>query len=273
MNETETMNAYGVLRLEEYEQFVEKKGKFDYLSWAVAWDKVKTTFPYARYRAREYGVIIGGNTLTLPYMVLPNQTAMVKVDVWLTDAEGDEHEGTMELAVRDNRNNAVTDPDAAQVENAIRRCLAKAVSSITGFGIELWFGEDIKGLDYRKPTHLNGAEIIAGNATQDQTIKLDRLMRDNNCPEPNKSDIAKAKANGFNITEAVATLMIKDAEEGIKQNRQPTKRRKNNIVRLISFVKDFDDNKRAELVSWVEGVGTNKELDAFETKLNKKLEK
>ena len=273
MNQTETMNAYGVLRLEEYEQFVEKKGKFDYLSWAVAWDKVKTTFPYARYRAREYGVIIGGNTLTLPYMILPNQTAMVKVDVWLTDVEGDEHEGTMELAVRDNRNNAVADPDAAQVENAIRRCLAKAVSSITGFGIELWFGEDIKGLDYRKPTHLNGSEIIAGNATQEQTIKLDRLMRDNNCPEENRSDIETLKENGFNISESAAEIMIKDAEEGIKQNRQPTKTRKNKVVQLISSIEDYDDGKRAELVSWVEGVSTNKELDAFEVKLNKKLEK
>jgi hypothetical protein len=273
MNETETMNVYGVLRLEEYEQFVEKKGKFDYLSWAVAWDKVKSTFPYARYKAREYGVMIGGNTLTLPYMILPNQTAMVKVDVWLTDAEGDEHEGTMELAVRDNRNNAVTDPDAAQVENAIRRCLAKAVSSMTGFGIELWFGEDIKGLDYRKPTHLNGADIVAGNATQDQTIKLDRLMRDNNCPEPNKSDIAEVKANGFKITETIAELMIKDAEEGIRQNKKPTKTQRNKVVQLISTIKDYDDNKRTELVSWVEEVGTNKELNAFETKLNKKLEK
>ena len=206
-------------------------------------------------------------------MILPNQTAMVKVDVWLTDVEGDEHEGTMELAVRDNRNNAVADPDAAQVENAIRRCLAKAVSSITGFGIELWFGEDIKGLDYRKPTHLNGSEIIAGNATQEQTIKLDRLMRDNNCPEENRSDIETLKENGFNISESAAEIMIKDAEEGIKQNRQPTKTRKNKVVQLISSIEDYDDGKRAELVSWVEGVSTNKELDAFEVKLNKKLEK
>ena len=98
-------------------------------------------------------------------------------------------------------------------------------------------------------------------------------MRDNNCPEPNKSDIAEVKANGFNVTEAVAELMIKDAEEGIKQNKQPTRTRKNKIVQLISNVKEYDDTKRAELVSWVEGVGTNKELDAFETKLNKKLEK
>ena len=140
MNEMESMNIYDVLRLEEYKQFVEKKGKFDYLSWAVAWDKVKRNFPYARYKAREYDVIIGGNTLTLPYMVLPNQTAMVKVDVWITDANNDEHVGTMELAIRDNRNQAVVDPDSAQVENSIRRCLAKAVSAVTGFGIELWFG-------------------------------------------------------------------------------------------------------------------------------------
>ena len=98
-------------------------------------------------------------------------------------------------------------------------------------------------------------------------------MRDNNCPEENRSDIETLKENGFNISESAAEIMIKDAEEGIKQNRQPTKTRKNKVVQLISSVEDYDDGKRAELVSWVEGVSTNKELDAFEVKLNKKLEK
>tara|TARA_R100000742_G_C4271028_1_gene89844 strand:- start:193 stop:1005 length:813 start_codon:yes stop_codon:yes gene_type:complete len=265
----ETTNAYGVLRLDEYKQFVEKKGKFDYLSWAVAWDKVKCTFPYARYKAREYNVTIGGNTLTLPYMVLPNQTAMVKVDLWLTDVEGDEHEGTMELAVRDNRNNAVTDPDSAQVENAIRRCLAKAVSAMTGFGIELWFGEDIKGLDYTKPTHLNGAEIKVGNATQDQTIKLDTLMRDRNCPKPNKLDIQTAKDGGFNITEEHAALMIADAKEGIKQNKPATQTAKDKVIKILQGM-DYDEKKRSQLVEWVNGKISTKELTEFQTKLTNK---
>ena len=266
----ETTNAYGILRLEEYKQFVEKKGKFDYLSWAVAWDKVKSNFPYARYKAREYHVTIAGNTLTLPYMVLPNQTAMVKVDVWITDAEGDEHEGTMELAVRDNRNNAVSDPDAAQVENAIRRCLAKAVSVITGFGIELWFGEDIKGLDYKKPTHLNGAEIKAGNATQDQTIKLDRLMRDRNCPSPNKLDIQTAKDGGFNITEEHAQVMIADAEEGIKNNKPPTKTAKEKAIKQIRDMYPEEAEKRTRLVDYVNEDITTKELNDFVNKINNK---
>ena len=265
----ETTNAYGVLRLEEYKPFIEKKGKFDYLSWAVAWDKVKSTFPYARYKAREYNVTIAGNILTLPYMVLPNQTAMVKVDVWLTDAEGDEHEGTMELAVRDNRNNAITDPDSAQVENTIRRCLAKAVSSITGFGIELWFGEDIKGLDYIKPTHLNGAEIIPGNVTQDQSIKLDRLMRDNHCPNANKLDIQAAKDGGFNITEEHAAVMIADAEEGIKQNRPATQTAKNKVIKTLQSM-DYEDEKREKLINWVNGEITTKELNKFQTDLKNK---
>ena len=202
-------------------------------------------------------------------MVLPNQTAMVKVDVWITDAEGDEHEGTMELAVRDNRNNAVSDPDAAQVENAIRRCLAKAVSVITGFGIELWFGEDIKGLDYTKPTHLNGAEIKVGNATQDQTIKLDRLMRDKNCPKANKLDIQTAKDSGFNITEEHAQIMINDAEEGIKNNKPPTKTAIDKVVKQISSM-DYDDTKRSELVNYVNGKITTRELNDFVNKLNSK---
>ena len=45
----------------------------------------------------------------------------------------------------------------------------------TGFGIELWFNEDIRGLEYRKETLLNGQAPIKGQITVDQNVKLYRL--------------------------------------------------------------------------------------------------
>jgi len=271
MNEMESMNIYDVLRLEEYKQFVEKKGKFDYLSWAVAWDKVKRNFPYARYKAREYDVIIGGNTLTLPYMVLPNQTAMVKVDVWITDANNDEHVGTMELAIRDNRNQAVVDPDSAQVENSIRRCLAKAVSAVTGFGIELWFGEDIKGLDYTKETHFTGHELKIGNATGKQTRKLDELRRNTDCPSADKKRIQEIKDDGWDISENHAQIVINDVSEAVRLNKKPTKTKINSVQKLVDTV-DVSDDKRNELNKFMASEMTTHELETLETKLNNKLE-
>ena len=272
MTEMESMNVYDVLRLEEYKQFVEKKGKFDYLSWAVAWDKVKRNFPYARYKAREYDVIIGGNTLTLPFMIFPNQTAMVKVDVWITDANNDEHVGTMELAVRDNRNSAVVDPDSAQVENSIRRCLAKAVSSITGYGIELWFNEDIKGLDYTKETHFTGAELVIGNATGKQTRKLDDLRRNKDCPSADAKRIQHIKDDKWGISENHAQIVINDVSEAIRLNKKPTKTKLDSIKKLISTV-NVDDAKKEELNMFVtQDDLTTSQLETLETKLNNKLE-
>ena len=169
---------YSILRDEEYKTHVEKKGEYDYLSWAVCHDKLKNAFNYVEYIVHEYQVTLqDGAMLTLPYMLLPNGTAMVKVTLKCMDSEGDEHQHTECLAVRDYRMNATSAPDSAQVENTIRRCIAKAASMLTGYGIELWFGEDIKDLDYRQETLVNGRVPTTGHITPEQSRKLDRLMR------------------------------------------------------------------------------------------------
>lgn len=170
---------YSILRNEEYKTHVEKKGKYDYLSWAVCHDKLKKAFQYVEYIVHQYQVTLkDGTSLVLPYMLFPNGTAMVKVRLKCTDHEGDEHEHTECLAVRDFRMNATSSPDSAQVENTIRRCIAKAASMLTGYGIELWFGEDIKDMDYRQEVLLNGKVPINGHISVDQSVKLERLMRD-----------------------------------------------------------------------------------------------
>jgi len=273
MDET---NVYDLLRLEDYKPFVETKhaGKFnaDYLSWAVAWDKLKKNFPYASYKIKEYHIAINGNNLTLPYMVLPNQTGLVRIDLVVVDNVGDEHTHTEILAIRDNRMQAVTDPDACQIENTIRRCVAKGVSMMTGFGIELWFGEDIKDLDYQKPKHFTGEEVVIGKVTQDQTIKLDSLMRNRNIPKNNKETIAKYKANGWDLSEVAAQIIINDAKEGIRLNKPPTLTKVNEIKKLIEAI-DVDDSKRKELMDFLTTDGlNNSKLESLETKLNKKLE-
>ena len=276
MNETNIYNVYDILRLEDYKPFIETKdaGKFsaDYLSWAVAWDKLKKNFPYANYSVKEYNVTIAGNELTLPYMILPNQSGMVRVDLRVTDSGGDDHRHTEILAIRNNRMQAVTDPDSCQIENTIRRCVAKGVSMMTGFGVELWFGEDIKDLDYQKTRHLTGEEVVAGGATQDQTIKLDTLMRDRNIPDTDKKVIADHKAKGWNLTELHAQVIIDDAKEGVRLNRPPTKTKLSNVKKLIETV-DVGDTKRKELLDFLAADGLNNgKLEQLETKLNNKLE-
>ena len=158
-------HPYYTLREEEYEKYVETKGdkfKADYLSWAVCWDKMKQLDTQASY-------------LLHPVQFLPDGTAIVHVELIYHDSNQDEYNHHEYLAVRNYNNKAEMNPDAVQIENSFRRCVAKAVSMATGFGIELWINEDIRDLDYRKETLINGQAPIKGQITVDQNIKLYRL--------------------------------------------------------------------------------------------------
>ena len=271
-------NPYQILRNEEYKKFVESKGNSrfsaDYLSWAVAWDKFKKNFQYCSYVVREYHIEIAGNTLKVPYMVLPNQTAMVTVDLNYETFDGDAHTHTETLAIRDHTMKAVVDPSSAQVENAIRRCVAKAVSMATGFGIELWFGEDLKDMDNAE-THITGNTPKVGMITTAQSRKLDELMRDRNCTEKDKTMLQEIKDRQFDqVTEEAATVIIKDVKEGIKNNKPITVTYKTRLLGMINELpKSVEDTKRAEYKTFVNKIPKFKLANKFEMEtLKPKLE-
>ena len=173
---------YSTLRNEDYKPFVETKGggKFsaDYISWAAMHDYLKKNFQYVEYKIHEYTIVKEGTTLTVPYMLIPNGSALVKVTLTLEDNDGDRHSHEECLAVRNHSMQAAKAPDSAQIENTIRRCIAKAGSMLTGFGIELWFNEDIRDLDYRPESLINGKQPTKGHITVEQNVKLERLSRD-----------------------------------------------------------------------------------------------
>jgi hypothetical protein len=220
---------YSTLRNENYKPYVETKGggnfSADYVSWAVMHDYLKRNFQYVNYKIHEYTITKDNTALTLPYMLLPNGTAIVKVTLTLEDNNGDKHSHEECLAVRNFKMTAETSPDAAQVENTIRRCIAKAGSMLTGFGIELWFGEDIKDLDYRPETLLNGKVPTEGHITVDQNVKLDRLSRD---PVFKGTDTSKKVREliDANPTEDKAQKAIEKLQAKIKKLREDNKKNK-----------------------------------------------
>jgi hypothetical protein len=220
---------YSTLRNENYKPYVETKGggnfSADYVSWAVMHDYLKRNFQYVNYKIHEYTITKDNTALTLPYMLLPNGTAIVKVTLTLEDNNGDKHSHEECLAVRNFKMTAETSPDAAQVENTIRRCIAKAGSMLTGFGIELWFGEDIKDLDYRPETLLNGKVPTEGHITVDQNVKLDRLSRD---PIFKGTDTSKKVREliDANPTEDKAQKAIEKLQAKIKKLREDNKKNK-----------------------------------------------
>ena len=220
---------YSTLRNENYKPYVETKGggnfSADYVSWAVMHDYLKRNFQYVNYKIHEYTITKDNTALTLPYMLLPNGTAIVKVTLTLEDNNGDKHSHEECLAVRNFKMTAETSPDAAQVENTIRRCIAKAGSMLTGFGIELWFGEDIKDLDYRPETLLNGKVPTEGHITVDQNVKLDRLSRD---PVFKGTDTSKKVRELINAnpTKDKAQNAIEKLQAKIKKLREDNKKDK-----------------------------------------------
>ncbi len=110
----------------------EKKGRFDYLSWAVALRELLKKYPKSTFIVHEYN--------DSPYMAT-ELGFFVKVSVTV---EGVEH--TQIHPILDNRNMPITKPNAFQVNTSIQRCLAKAIA-LHGLGLSLFAGEDLAGLD------------------------------------------------------------------------------------------------------------------------------
>tara|TARA_R110002012_G_scaffold308079_1_gene514059 strand:- start:3734 stop:4342 length:609 start_codon:yes stop_codon:yes gene_type:complete len=110
---------------------VERKGKFDYLSWATAWSLIKSEFPNAQRNVYE-SEHTGLNFFT------DGKTAYVKVGITINDLEHIDY-----LPVMDYRNNSIPleKITSMDVNTAIQRSTAKAIA-MHGLGLSLWTGED-----------------------------------------------------------------------------------------------------------------------------------
>ena len=206
MTDDSPKHPFHILRHDEYKNSVEQKGRFDYLSWAVCWDKLKEIDLNAKYE--------------LVQIIDTGQSKMVHVQLHYEN-NGDELVHNEYLAVRDFRNQAVSNPDAAQVENTFRRAVAKAISMATGFGLDLWINEDIRDLEY-VPNSINGDMPTKGGITPEQRVKLDRLSRSNHLSPQGKARV-KAIMNDANTSEEDAALRIEEINKVIKERKDKEK--------------------------------------------------
>ena len=118
------MSKFQELRKIDVSKHTERKGKFTYLSWAWAVDTLlqhdeSATWTYA-------------DPLTLPdgsMMVFCTVKAFGK-------------EMTAQLPVLDFKNQAIKNPNTMQLNTAMQRCLAKAIS-LHGIGLYIYQGEDL----------------------------------------------------------------------------------------------------------------------------------
>jgi hypothetical protein len=117
------MKTFNELRTINVNEFVERKGKFTYLSWTWAVDQLLQNDPSA--------------TWTFGDPVYFNESVMVFCTV---TAMGKSM--TCQMPVINNMNKAISNPNAMDVNTAMMRCLVKCIS-LFGIGLYIYAGEDL----------------------------------------------------------------------------------------------------------------------------------
>jgi len=142
------MNKLRNLNVTEH---VEQKGKFSYLSWAWAVDKLIEHHPSASWEVKRFPMIVSEtveingeaikNTKAIPEMQVPYMRAdtgyFVEVEVCIdTVCRSQVH------PVLNHQNKPIANPTTFEINTAIQRCLAKAIA-LHGLGLYLYAGEDL----------------------------------------------------------------------------------------------------------------------------------
>lgn len=191
MKENRRKNPFVELNKVDVSKYVEKKGKFNYLSWAYAVRELKKVCPDA-----SWGVVKAEDGS--PFM----QTACgYFVEVWV-EVEGCRL--SQVHPVLDNRNQPIESPNAFHINTSIQRCLAKAIA-LHGLGLYIYAGEDLPepdALTDEERTHLYRTAKPLGNDMY-KDLK-------------NKVESMGINANNYEACMEKIENMIKDKKQGGK---------------------------------------------------------
>jgi len=125
------MNKFEEVRKIDVTDKIKKKGSLNYLSWAYAVDVLLMNDPQATWEF--HSPVYYGDTV----MVSCSVTAFGKTM-------------NMQLAVMDNRGNAVKQPDARKISDSQMRVLTKCIACF-GIGLFIYQNEDIPPEDEEDP--------------------------------------------------------------------------------------------------------------------------
>lgn len=126
----------------------EKKGKFNYLSWAKAWQEFIKVYPTAKYEIKK-------NNEGIPVFGNDSQGYMCFTTVTIEDLT---HE--MWLPIMDFKNKAMLNPDMMAINKTVMRCLVKNLAMF-GLGLYIYAGEDLPDeetdVDRERTSNISGA--------------------------------------------------------------------------------------------------------------------
>lgn len=182
---------FEVLRKHNVSKYMEKKGQFNYLSWAYAVEELRKIKPDATWR-----VIKDENGF--PYTSTP-AGHFVEVEVTVDGISLSQIH-----PVLDHRNQTLEQPNAFQINTSIQRCLAKAIA-LHGLGLYIFRGEDLPEVD---PLNEEQLKVIGSLLKQVDDDAFTELVN---------SRINNNKVNQTNYNEVVSKLKSK-LEQGEKTN-------------------------------------------------------
>lgn len=189
MNQNEPMLqqlSFSELRKVNVSEFVEKKNNLSYLSWAWAVDQLLQRDPSATWEYRWHD--------NQP-LIRIGETAMVFCTVKAFGVER-----TAQLPVMDYKNRAIPNPNSFEVNTAMQRCLAKAIS-LHGLGLYIYAGEDLPEgeakPEAKEASRISGAAVKIDHyseLSEDQRAWIDDLAgMVNSLVEAGKVDEALAE--------------------------------------------------------------------------------
>jgi len=158
-------NAWSKLSKTDVSANVDKKGNFDYLSWAWAWAYVKERYPDAQF---EKHIFRDNQDNPLPFMRDTKGHTYVAVTVTI---DGLAH--TEIMPVMDFKNKSIPHPDGMEVNKALQRTLVKAIA-FHGLGLNLYAGEDLP-LDMEEN---DGSIVIEAFSKAKSTEEIDNIWRE-----------------------------------------------------------------------------------------------
>lgn len=137
-------NYFTELAKIDVSEHIEKKGRFNYLSWPFAIEQLRKNHPEATWEVKRFDGMPYMKT-ELGYFV---EVAVTVNGITLSQIH----------PVLNNYNKPIDNPSPFDINTSIQRCLVKAIA-LHGLGLYIYAGEDLPGADKEPITQKQVGEL------------------------------------------------------------------------------------------------------------------
>lgn len=184
---------------------VEKKGKFDYLSWAYAQKLAKIFDEKCTWRIikNDNGSFVHNGFLLLE-MTFLGQT--------------EQHF----FPIIDHYNKPIQNPNPYQINTSQMRGFAKLFAMVSGFGLSLYVGEDLAYLDDEKTTQNNKQNLKKTLTKEEKKARFIKYINEHYTDFKTKVDECKSENSAKSLDE-VSYEKLEELATFIKDNIEQKK--------------------------------------------------